>query len=148
MTTKVRSSKFRHLIGKPMQLRDCYGDVTCGNISSESTVIKANEDFFAVPWNQPGSICVVPLTQHGAVPEDTPLVVNINNDSETVAVNEFNFSPHDNCLLAIAGQDGSAGVVRIPESGLTQSITKVWFIFYHFIIFLFSFFFFTKITNK
>lgn len=125
MTTKVRSSKFRHLIGKPMQLRDCYNDVTCGNISAESYVIKANSEYFAVPWKSAGSVCVVPMGRNGAIPEETPLIVNVNDDGETTAVNEFNFSPHDNNLIGVAGQDGSVGIYRFPEGGLTSNISEV-----------------------
>lgn len=125
MTTKVRSSKFRHLIGKPMQLRDCYNDVTVGNISAESYVIKANSDYFAVPWKTAGGVCVVPNGRNGAIPEDTPLIININDDGETTTVNEFNFSPHENSLLAIAGQDGSVGLYRIPDGGLTSDLKDV-----------------------
>ena len=105
-----------------MQLRDCYGDVTTGNISTESNVIKANSDFLAVPWAQAGTVCVNPLNRNGAIPEDTPLIYNINNDGERAPINEFNFAPHDNSLLAIAGQDGSAGFYRIPVGGLTEDI--------------------------
>jgi len=124
MTTRVRSSKFRHLVGKPMQLRDCYGDVTCGNISAESYIIKANSQFIAVPWKQSGTVCITPIDKHGAIPEETPLIVNVNDDCETTTVNELNLSPHDNCVLAIAGQDGSVGIYRFPETGLTENITN------------------------
>merc|ERR1712137_305301 len=124
MTTKVRSSKFRHLVGNPVQARECFGDVTCGNISSESTVIKGNSQYFAVPWVASGTVCVVPFTQMGAVPDDTSLIHNVNDDGDKAAVNEFNFSPHDEQLLAIAGQDGSVGVFRFPEGGLTSDINN------------------------
>jgi len=118
----VRPSKFRYLEGKPLQLRDCYGDVTIGTISTESAVIKANETFWAVPWKTPASVCVVPHTRVGTVPEETPLIIN-NNDGDKVGINEFNFAPHNADIVALAGQDGTAAIYRIPsENGLSSNV--------------------------
>ena len=127
MTTKVRASKFRHVFGKPLQATECYRDVTYGNISTESTVIKANELFWAVPWKTPATICVVPHSRVGAVLEDGPLIVNVNDDGEKPVLSDFNFSPHDNFLIALAGVDGSAALYRVPSTdGLSESITQVY----------------------
>uniref|UniRef100_A0A7S4MP39 DUF1899 domain-containing protein n=1 Tax=Vannella robusta TaxID=1487602 RepID=A0A7S4MP39_9EUKA len=93
-------------------------------MSAESYVIKANSEYFAVPWTTTGSVCVVPLDRHGAIPEETALIVNVNDECETTPVNEFNFSPHDNNLIAVAGQDGGAALYRFPEGGLTENVTQ------------------------
>lgn len=125
MTTRVRASKYRHLFGTPFQLRDCYGDICIGQCSTESTVLKANDQFFALPWADKGSICITPLPRVGTVPEDTPLILNINEDQERTAINEFEFSPHDNQLLAAAGQDGGLAAFRIPGAeGLTANVDQ------------------------
>ena len=126
MTTKVRASKFRHVFGKPLQATECYRDVTTGNISTESTVIKANQHFWAVPWKTPGGICVVPHAKVGAVLEETPLIINVNEEGDKPALSDFNFSPHDDFLIALAGVDGGAALYRVPsEQGLTSTITDV-----------------------
>lgn len=125
MTTKIRQSKFRHLFGTPFQLRECYGDICIGQSSTESAVLKANDQFFALPWAEKGTICVVPLPRVGTVPEETPLFFNINEDQDRTAINEFEFSPHDNQLIACAGQDGSVAAFRIPgPDGLTENIKE------------------------
>ena len=112
MTTKVRSSKFRHIVGTPMQLRDTYGDILPGSCHSESTIIKANAHFFAMPWAPKGryeamdqaqqdiecavncaqgsphsrgnSVCIVPLSKVGTVPEETPLVYYTDGEGDKV----------------------------------------------------------------
>ena len=122
MASQIRSSKFRHLFGTPFQLRDCYGDLLLGQISTESKVIKANDQFFAIPWRTPGSLAVVPLSRVGTVPEETPLFINSGEDGK-VQINEFEFSPHDNNLIAAAGQDGFVATFRIPgENGLSSNV--------------------------
>ena len=61
--------------------------VFCDSNSQQLTLLKANLTFFAVPWNQPGTICVVPLAQVGSVDPETPLI------SLEEGVTEFNFHP-------------------------------------------------------
>lgn len=118
MAKVVRNSKFRHLFGTAFQLRDCYGDIRIGQCSFESNVLKANADFFALPWATPGSVVVVPLEQKGAVHEETPLI--LDEDKETI--NELNFAPTNNFVLATAHQNGSAKLWTIPQGGLTSNI--------------------------
>lgn len=120
MAKVVRNSKFRHLFGTPAQLRDCYGDIRIGQCSFESNVLKANTDFFALPWATPGSVLVVPLEQKGAVSEETPLII----DEEPDVINELNFCPTNNHLLATAHQKGDAKIWKIPEGGLKANISE------------------------
>eukprot|EP01102_Stenamoeba_stenopodia_P011232 TRINITY_DN3436_c0_g1_i1.p1 TRINITY_DN3436_c0_g1~~TRINITY_DN3436_c0_g1_i1.p1 ORF type:complete len:427 (-),score=124.03 TRINITY_DN3436_c0_g1_i1:129-1322(-) len=119
MAKVVRNSKFRHIFGTAAQLRECYGDIRIGQCSFESNVLKANADFFALPWATPGSVLVVPLEQKGAVHEETPLIL----DEDGEAINELNFCQTDNHLLATAHQNGYARLWRIPEGGLKSNLT-------------------------
>eukprot|EP01094_Clydonella_sp_ATCC50884_P029598 TRINITY_DN931_c0_g1_i3.p1 TRINITY_DN931_c0_g1~~TRINITY_DN931_c0_g1_i3.p1 ORF type:complete len:427 (+),score=156.24 TRINITY_DN931_c0_g1_i3:86-1282(+) len=123
MTTKVRSSKFRHVVGTPMQLRDTYGDILTGSCHSESTIIKANSKFFAMPWAPTGSVCIVPLARVGTVPEETPLVHYRDAEGDKCQVNELDLSPCADNLLLTAGNDGGLAVWDIPAEGLTANIT-------------------------
>jgi len=120
MAKVVRNSKFRHLFGTSFQLRDCYGDIRIGQCSFESNVLKANSDFFALPWVTPGSVVVIPLEQKGAVNEETPLI--LDEDKETI--NELNFAPTNNHVLVTAHQNGSAKLWNIPQGGLTGNIVE------------------------
>jgi len=119
--TIVRTSKYRHMFGTSFQLRDCYGDIRLGVSSQEANPLVANALYFAVPWQVPGSICITPLERKGAVPEETPLILN-DTEGEP-ALNEIKFNPHDDNLIGAACQDCAARVWRIPVGGLTENIT-------------------------
>jgi len=54
MTTQVRASKFRHVVGTPMQLRDTFGDIAAGQPNADSLIISANTKYFAMPWAKRG----------------------------------------------------------------------------------------------
>jgi len=111
----VRQSKFRHIFGTPVPQDEHYKGVKLGPISPESTVLKANTTFFAFTWPIGGTICVVPLTQKGAISEEPPLVMVEQN------IIEFNFNPFDHHQLAAGCEDGSVKVFRVPEGGLTKN---------------------------
>jgi coronin-1B/1C/6 len=118
----IRVSKFRHLFGTPFQPRECYNDVRVGNISQEANPLTANGQFFAVPWQVPGSICVVPLSRPGAVLEETPLIINEVEEGDA-AINDLKFCPHDDQLIAAACQNNTAVLWRIPPGGVESNIT-------------------------
>lgn len=118
-TASVRTSKFRHLFCTPGQNTESILGIKLGASQAESNVIKANSKWFAVPWAAPGCVSVLPISNKGAVNSDGPLIVHEEN-----TVNEFNFSPFDENLLATACQDGTVQLWQIPEGGLTESLTN------------------------
>jgi len=124
-SSKGKASKFRHIGGTPLQPSLCYGDIRIGNVSPESNVIKVNSTFFAVPWQIAGGVAIVPLEKTGAVGDvgETPLILNQSEEGEH-NINELNFSPFDDHLLATAGQDGKARFWKIPFGGLRENITE------------------------
>eukprot|EP01087_Luapelamoeba_hula_P007854 TRINITY_DN1929_c0_g1_i2.p1 TRINITY_DN1929_c0_g1~~TRINITY_DN1929_c0_g1_i2.p1 ORF type:complete len:266 (+),score=46.49 TRINITY_DN1929_c0_g1_i2:37-834(+) len=118
-TISIRQSKFRHIIGKEEQQRNCYLSVRLGTPSPDSNFIDANSKFFALPWGVKGSLCVVPLEKTGAVDrDDLPLIMQDEEEN----VNDFAFHPFDLHLIATASQDSKAYLWRIPEDGLTENI--------------------------
>jgi len=114
----VRQSKFRHLFGTPVPQDEHYKGIKLGPISPESTVLKANTTFFAFAWPIGGTICVVPLTQKGAISEEPPLVLVEQN------LIEFNFNPFDHHQLAAGCEDGTVKIFKIPEGGLTKNVEE------------------------
>jgi len=60
MTTQVRASKFRHVVGTPMQLRDTFGDIAAGQPNADSLIISANTKYFAMPWAKRGRYALPP----------------------------------------------------------------------------------------
>jgi len=119
----IRNSKYRHIFATPFQLRDCYGDIRLGNVSQETNPITANANYFAIPWKVPGSICVVPIERKGTVDEETPLIINQQEDGDP-SLNDIRFCPHDETLIAGATQSGAACLWRFPEGGVSNTITE------------------------
>jgi len=70
-----------------------------------------------VPWKVPGAIGVVSTSTKGTIPEEIPLI------TQEDGINEFNFNPFDDYLIAAASQDGAARLYKIPDDGLTKDIT-------------------------
>jgi len=121
MISKIRASKYRHLVGKDEQLSKSYGNVNLGACSPDADLLRANPSFFAVPWAEAGTLCVVPLKNTGAVDrEGLPLI----HQPDDAAVNAFSFHPFDNHLLATGSQDSKAYLWRIPEDGLTENLSS------------------------
>jgi len=88
-----------------------------GSISPDSNIIKANSKFIAVPWKLTGSLAVVDAATKGALPEEIPLIMQDDG------INEFNFNPFNDNILATASQDGSVKLWSVPDGGLTTNTT-------------------------
>jgi hypothetical protein len=54
MSATVRSSKFRHVVGTPLQLSGTYGDISPGQPHADSLIVSANAHYFALPWSKRG----------------------------------------------------------------------------------------------
>jgi len=117
MAGKAPSSKYKYLNGIAAQPTECIGGLAVGAISPDSNVIKSNQTFIAVPWKVPGAIGVVSTATKGTIPEEVPLI------TQEEGINEFNFNPFDDHLIATASQDGAARLFKIPDDGLTKDIT-------------------------
>lgn len=117
MAGKAPSSKYKYLNGLASQPAECIGGLAVGAISPESNVIKSNQKFIAVPWKLAGAIGVISASTKGTIPEEIPLI------SQEDGINEFNFNPFNEHLIAAASQDGAARLYTIPDEGLTKDLT-------------------------
>jgi coronin-1B/1C/6 len=117
MAGKAPSSKYKYLNGVAAQPTECIGGINVGAVSPDSNVIKSNITYIAVPWKIPGAIGVVPTSTKGTIPEEIPLI------SQEEAINEINFNPFNDHLIAAASADGAARLYTIPEGGLTKDIS-------------------------
>lgn len=114
----VRTSKYRHLFGTPLQNNECIGSVKSGSVQTESNVLKVNATFYGVPWCIPGTVAVVPIKHKGSVSADLPLIIH-----DETTVNDFAFNPFNDHMLATACQDGTVAIWQIPKD-FTSNLTK------------------------
>jgi len=113
----AKGAKYKYLFGTPAQGTDNIGGIALGSVSPDSNVIKANKKFIAVPWKITGTLGIIDIATKGALPEEIPLI------SQEDGINEFNFNPFNDHIIASASQDGSAKIWAIPEGGVTSNIT-------------------------
>jgi hypothetical protein len=116
MASSKAGPKYKYLFGTPSQATDNIGGIALGSVSPDSNVIKANKTFIAVPWKLTGSLAVIDTATKGALPEEIPLIVQEDG------INEFNFNPFIDNLIATASQDGSVKLWSVPDGGLTATI--------------------------
>jgi len=118
-TAHVRQSKFRHLFGTPGQTQDCTFGVNLGSVQVESIPLRVNSHLFAAPWNVSGCVVVLPISFKGSLCPEQPLIIH-----DEKSVNDFNFNPFDDQLLATACSDGTVSLWRIPDGGLTGNLSN------------------------
>jgi len=116
-TAYVRNSKYRHVFGAATQQSEWLMNLKVGACQSESTVIKANSKYLAIPWNSTGCVGIFPTDQKGAISTETPVLFHEDN-----AVNDLEFHLFEENLLFTATNSGAAYIWNIPEGGVTKDI--------------------------
>uniref|UniRef100_A0A182KAP6 Coronin n=1 Tax=Anopheles christyi TaxID=43041 RepID=A0A182KAP6_9DIPT len=117
-----RVSKFRHLKCTPGH--KCTHIENIRNLSrqipGECDGFQANAERVAVPIaGAGGKIAVLELNEPGRLPDGViPTLVNIQN------IMDFQWDPFDPYRLAVACDDGSVKLWRIPAGGLTKSTNE------------------------
>ncbi|XP_035892917.1 coronin-7 isoform X1 [Anopheles stephensi] len=113
-----RVSKFRHLKGTPGHKSTHIENIRnlSRQIPGECDGFQANAERVAVPIaGAGGKIAVLELNDPGRLPDGViPTLVNIQN------IMDFQWDPFDAYRLAVACDDGSVKIWRIPAGGLTE----------------------------
>ncbi|XP_040173085.1 coronin-7 isoform X3 [Anopheles arabiensis] len=113
-----RVSKFRHLKGTPGHKSTHIENIRnlSRQIPGECDGFAANAARVAVPIaGAGGKIAVLELNDPGRLPDGViPTLVNIQN------IMDFQWDPFDASRLAVACDDGSVKLWRIPAGGLTE----------------------------
>jgi coronin-7 len=108
----VRSSKYRHILSKPMQRTKCYDNLKVAGAVSNS-IVRANVESFAVPWTGTGGpLAVIPLSQTGRLPTNVPC---FEIGSQLL---DFDAHPFNTRVFATGGEDAHVKIWRVPEGGL------------------------------
>lgn len=114
----VRSSKYRHILGKPVKKTSFYENVKAHGATS-NTMIKANSKFFAVPWTGTGGpLAVIPHTQTGRLPPSVPCF----EAGSTLL--DFDLHPFDDYIAATGDESAHIKLWKIPEGGLIRPGAK------------------------
>eukprot|EP00392_Amoebophrya_sp_AT5.2_P003774 g3779.t1 len=119
MANIVRQSSFRHVWGDPWKTK--WEDLRPATKVSESSGVKANSQFVAIPWGTGGggNICLLDWNKQGRMPPSIPVV-----SGHQGGVLDFEFSPFNENLLASASEDCFFRIFQIPEGGLKENLKE------------------------
>lgn len=115
----VRDSKYRHVFGTALKQQFCYQELRAQTNAWESAdFVKANGQFFAIPWQGGGgSLAVIRLNDPGKKKPDLPLLTG-----HSAQILDFDFNPFNDNVIATASMDGTTKIWGIPQGGLTENI--------------------------
>ncbi|EXJ95397.1 hypothetical protein A1O1_00518 [Capronia coronata CBS 617.96] len=108
----VRSSKYRHVFGRPTRKEQCYDNVKVSKNAWDTNLIKANPEYLSVNWDSSGggAFAVIPLSERGRLPERIPLF-----RGHTAVVLDTDWNPFNDSLIASGSDDGKVFLWRVPE---------------------------------
>ncbi|KAH0544871.1 hypothetical protein FGG08_000950 [Glutinoglossum americanum] len=71
----VRSSKYRHVFGRPTRKEQCYDNLRISRNAWDTNLVKANPQYLSVNWEAGGggAFAVIPINERGRLPEQIPL---------------------------------------------------------------------------
>ncbi|KAL2052865.1 hypothetical protein ABVK25_006805 [Lepraria finkii] len=108
----VRSSKYRHVFGRPTRKEQCYDNIRISRNAWDTNLVKANPKYISVNWEASGggAFAVIPINEKGRLPEQLPLF-----RGHTAVVLDTDWSPFNDSLIASASDDGKAFIFKVPE---------------------------------
>ncbi|KAK5653107.1 hypothetical protein OQA88_9205 [Cercophora sp. LCS_1] len=108
----VRASKYRHVFGKPTRKEFCYDNLRISRNAWDTNLVKANPEYLSVNWEASGggAFAVIPLGEHGKVPDQIPLF-----RGHTAAVLDTDWNPFNDHIIASASDDGKVFVWQVPQ---------------------------------
>ncbi|OJJ96608.1 hypothetical protein ASPACDRAFT_125317 [Aspergillus aculeatus ATCC 16872] len=113
----VRSSKYRHVFGRPTRKEQCYDNLRISRNAWDTNLVKVNPKYLSVNWEAGGggAFAVIPLEERGKLPERMPLF-----RGHTAVVLDTDWNPFNDDLIASGSDDGRVLLWRVPE-GFTLS---------------------------
>ncbi|BCS26597.1 coronin [Aspergillus puulaauensis] len=108
----VRSSKYRHVFGRPTRKDQCYDNLRVSRNAWDTNLVKVNPRYLSVNWEAGGggAFAVIPLSERGRLPERIPLF-----RGHTAVVLDTDWNPFNDDLLASGSDDGRVYLWRVPE---------------------------------
>ncbi|KAF3906496.1 Coronin [Dactylellina cionopaga] len=111
MSRFVRSSKYRHVFGRPTRKEQCYDNIHISKNAWDSNIVKANPKYLSVNWEAGGggAFAVIPLGEKGKLPDQIPLF-----RGHTAAVLDTDWNPFHDDIIASASDDGKIFIWKVP----------------------------------
>ncbi|KAL8672197.1 MAG: hypothetical protein Q9168_003329 [Polycauliona sp. 1 TL-2023] len=114
----VRSSKYRHVFGRPTRKsltrpqEQCYDNIRISKNAWDTNLVKANPTYLSVNWEASGggAFAVIPLNEKGRLPDQLPLF-----RGHKAVVLDTDWSPFDDSLIASGSDDGKVSTVRMCD---------------------------------
>ncbi|GFF33457.1 coronin-like protein crn1 [Aspergillus udagawae] len=108
----VRSSKYRHVFGRPTRKDQCYDNLRVSKNAWDTNLVKVNPRYLSVNWEAGGggAFAVIPLEERGKLPERIPLF-----RGHTAVVLDTDWNPFNDDLIASGSDDGKVLLWRVPE---------------------------------
>ncbi|ETN39490.1 uncharacterized protein HMPREF1541_05715 [Cyphellophora europaea CBS 101466] len=109
----VRSSKYRHVFGRPTRKEQCYDNLRVSRNAWDSNLLKANPEYLAVNWDASGggAFAVIPTSERGRLPDRIPLF-----RGHTAVVLDTDWNPFNDSLIASGSDDGKVFLWRVPDN--------------------------------
>ncbi|KAJ9608796.1 Coronin-like protein crn1 [Cladophialophora chaetospira] len=113
----VRSSKYRHVFGRPTRKEQCYDNVRVSKNAWDTNLVKANPEYLALNWDSSGggAFAVIPVKERGRQPERIPLF-----RGHTAVVLDTDWNPFNDSLIASGSDDGKVFLWRVPDDFTLQ----------------------------
>lgn len=117
---QYRSSKFRHVFGKPASKENCYDSVPITRSVHDNHFCAVNPHFIAVVTECAGggAFLVIPLHQTGKLDPHYPKVCGHRGN-----VLDIKWNPFDDFEIASCSEDATIKIWSIPKQLLTRNLT-------------------------
>ncbi|KAJ3319789.1 Coronin-2B [Boothiomyces sp. JEL0866] len=110
----------RHTFGTPNKKENCFDNLKVTRSAWDTNLVSANPLFVAVNLEAGGggAFTVLAHSQTGKLPDNLPVY-----NGHTAAVLDTDFNPFNDYIIASASEDCKAMIWKIPDGGLTESIS-------------------------
>ncbi|XP_041078291.1 coronin-2A-like isoform X3 [Polyodon spathula] len=117
---QYRSSKFRHVFGKPANKENCYDGVPITKSVHDSHFCSINPRFIAVVTECAGggAFLIIPIHQTGKIDPHHPRVCGHRGN-----VLDIKWNPFDDYSIASGSEDSTVKIWDIPKHGMMKNIT-------------------------
>ncbi|XP_048242759.1 coronin-2B-like isoform X4 [Haliotis rufescens] len=117
---RMRSSKFRHVFGKPFRKEMCFENIRITKNAHDGCFCAVNTKNIAVVTENAGggAFVVLPVNQGGRVDMNIPKV-----SGHSGAILDIKWNPFDNQVIASGSDDSTVKIWQIPNEGLFSNLS-------------------------